>query len=215
MAKIIEFLKNLFYSLKSNNQKIETKETDAERKSLPEMVNNDAKRYFYQLNVKHSGSTACNVSSCSMITGIDANRIDDYIKEVMGKERTDPFTLKAFIERQGYSTKELCFSNRWSKNVWIDTPNDSDFSAMREFLKSNSKNLILYGFQFGNSGHFGVLKGYEFNVEKSEFDYIFNDPAGNRNVSYFNGDTAGENVRYSESDLKRFQFRSTVLGVIG
>ncbi len=199
----------------NTNQEVASARSSTERdvkkvlqrsKDKDRYVNNTSKKYVYQdEDVKNYGRGACNVSSISMITGEDPNKID---KELSRKKlgRGHEQSIYGHLHKEGYKSKILA-------SGYDRKPGEKDFKAMRSELKKGK--LILYHMAGRNkkvAGHYLVLKGYR-RREDGEYDYIFHDPAGNKKKGYWRGREDGENVTYSRKDLERWKIRGTVRSV--
>ena len=135
--------------------------------------------------------SACGISSVAMMTGHDVNAIDDEIRMKRGKGkllfRQKEVALTNYLECNGFNVTQITQrGGDWKIS-------DNELKDMRDAIKKG--NMILYHF----AGHYTVMIGYQ-DDGNGGFNYIFYDPAGDKQKGYHND--YGQNVIYSGSYLK-------------
>jgi hypothetical protein len=139
--------------------------------------------------IKH-GESYCGAATVSMITGQPPQDVANEI----GSTAPD-IGLTEYLDDKGFATEKIIDGGSESTQ-WGFIPSPENFSKMKDVLDSGK--VILYHFwgKDGRSaGHYAICKGYEGE------DFIFNDPAGDRNFGYFND--KGEGAVYERSSLKK------------
>lgn len=147
-------------------------------------------QYVNQKKQIRHGESYCGAAAVSMITGEQPQQVADRVGS------TAPDTdLTAYLDDRGYATEKIVDGGS-EATQWGFYPSPDNFKKMREVFDAGK--VILYHFwgKDGKSaGHYTICKGYEGN------NFIFNDPAGNRKIGYFNDN--GENAVYEPADLVR------------
>ena len=157
-------------------------------------VNNRAARYTNQaLEISPDGRSSCGPATVSMITGENPQKVANKLGHTTSDEK-----LTKYLNDKGYSTEKIVDGGS-EKTKWSFKPSDKDFDKMRGELDKGKSILYHFSGDDGKSrGHYALLKGYD----KKTNEFIFNDPAGDRNKGYFSGKGSGENVRYTTDQLK-------------
>jgi len=153
---------------------------------------NGAARYVNQLKeINPNGTSSCGPATVSMITGEDPNKV----AKALGNSTCDEKLIK-YLKDKGYQTNKIVDGGS-EKTRWSFKPSDKDFGKMRSELDKGKTILYHFAGDDGKSnGHYALLKGYDKNTN----EYIFNDPAGDRKLNYFND--KGEDVRYTIDQMK-------------
>jgi hypothetical protein len=153
-------------------------------------MNNNVNQYVNQKKQIQNGEDFCGAASVSMITGEDPQ----IVANAVGPTAPDNVLIN-YLNQKGYET-ELIIDGGSEATGWGFVPSFDNFDKMKEVITSGK--AILYhfaGWDHKSSGHYTICKGYE------DANFIFNDPAGNRDQGYFNDN--GEDAVYSMDTLKK------------
>ena len=155
-------------------------------------MNNELSRYVNQKNEIKNGESFCGAACVAMITNSEPQEVADKIGST-----ADDMKLIDYLEDEGWKCIKIDDGGN-EKSKWAYEPTQKTFSSMKNALDSGK--FILYhwaGWDGKSTGHYSVCTGYE------KKDFIFSDPAGDRNSGYFGESDEGKNVKYSEEVLKK------------
>jgi hypothetical protein len=155
-------------------------------------MNNELSRYVNQKNEIKKGESFCGSACVAMIAGQEPQDVADKIGST-----ADDAKLVDYLENEGWKCIKIDDGGN-EKSKWAYEPTQKTFSSMKNALDSGK--FILYhwaGWDGKSTGHYSVCTGYE----KKEF--IFSDPAGDRNAGYFGKSDEGKNIHYSEETLRK------------
>jgi hypothetical protein len=167
---------------------------ESQTQKSKDSVNNRAVRYTNQaLEISPDGRSSCGPATVSMITGENPQKVANKLGHSTSDEK-----LTKYLNDKGYSTEKIADGGS-KKSKWGFKPKDSDFDKMRSELDKGKTVMYHFaGWDNKSTGHYALMKGYD----KKTNEFIFNDPAGDRNKGYFSGKGSGENVRYTVDQLK-------------
>jgi len=188
--------------------------SSSEKKENPDVVNNRTGEYVNQKDqIDPFGMESCGPASVSIITGVNPQKVADYIKnnpeyiKIAGKHkpRHVDLNLVSYLRDKKF-TADMIVDGGTSDSNWTFTLSDKQIEKLKGEL--NKGNVVLYHFANYDkkvrggkyAGHYAVMKGYD----KKTDEFIFHDPAGDRkDKKYFSGNLKGQDVRYSADFLKK------------
>jgi hypothetical protein len=157
---------------------------------MEKMILNEVEKYIYQKDEIKNGELYCGSACVAMITG---NMPQD-VADIIGPSASDD-KLTDYLKKAG------CVITKISDGGTIETdwgfiPTDKDFDIMRKCLDDGRVILWhVWGKDGKSLGHYILIVGYQ---EATDI-FVAYDPAGNRNIGYFN--YQGKGARYTESVL--------------
>lgn len=152
---------------------------------------NQVVQYVNQQTQIIRGEAYCGAAVVAMITG----RPPQAVAEVIG-DTADDMRLVNYLRSAGHAVEKIVDGGTQATR-WGFYPADRDFVAIRHTLEEGL--VILYhfaGWDHRSSGHYAVCVGWEDNPEQ----FVFMDPAGDRNRGYFN--EYGNGARYTRAFLR-------------